>query len=99
MIRTVSRGDAQERFGALLDSLQDDDDTVVVEADGTMLAAVISPAEYERYREYVRQRAVEAVDRMRARNAGKDPEDVMRDVTEIVDEVRRERRERRRIAG
>jgi PHD/YefM family antitoxin component YafN of YafNO toxin-antitoxin module len=94
VIRTVSRRDAQERFGALLDSLQEEDDTVVVEADGTMLAAMIGPAEYERYREFVRQQAVETVNRVRERNADKDPEEVLRDVTEIVEDVRRDRRER-----
>ena len=36
------------------------------------------------------------IDEIRERNADKDPDEVLRDVTRIVEEVRQERYERRR---
>jgi hypothetical protein len=61
-------------------------DEVVVGRDGR----VVSKQE----REAIRSRFWQVVDELRARNADKDPDEVLRDVTEVVEEVRRERRER-----
>jgi hypothetical protein len=49
-------------------------------------------------REAAWQRFWAAVDRIQERNADKDPDEVYRDVTEVVEEVRRERYERERTA-
>ncbi len=47
-----------------------------------------------------REQAFAAIDAIRERNADKDPDEVLRDVTEIVGEVRQERYEQReRIAS
>jgi hypothetical protein len=45
-------------------------------------------------REAIRARFWQAVEELWALNADKDPDEVLRDVTEAVEEVRRERRER-----
>jgi hypothetical protein len=45
-------------------------------------------------REAIRARFWKAVEELWALNADKDPDEVLRDVTEAVEEVRRERRER-----
>ena len=45
-------------------------------------------------REQAWRRFWAAVDRIRERNADKDPDEVCRDVTEVVEEVRQERYER-----
>ena len=44
----------------------------------------------------IRERFWRAVERIGKRNADKDPDDVLRDVTEVVEEVRQERYERAR---
>ncbi|MGH2615598.1 MAG: hypothetical protein ACRDJC_10195 [Thermomicrobiales bacterium] len=54
--------------------------------------------EIDQQREDAWERFWQTVDRIRARNAGKDPDDVLRDVTEAVEEVRREMYERERRA-
>jgi hypothetical protein len=45
-----------------------------------------------------KQRFWKAVEQIRARNADRDPDEVYREVTEIVEEVRQERYERARRA-
>lgn len=97
MIQTVSSQDARERFDALLDSVREKNETVVLEAEGEMLAAVISPAEYERYLEYRRQRAWDVIQQVKDRNASEDEDAVLAHVAVIVDEVRQERRARTRV--
>jgi hypothetical protein len=50
--------------------------------------------------EEIQVRFWQAVERIRARNADKDPDEVLREVTEEVEAVRRERHERaRRVQG
>ncbi len=54
-------------------------------------------AEVER-RDAIRERFWRAIERIGERNADKDPDEVLRDVTELVEEVRQERYERERCA-
>jgi hypothetical protein len=61
-------------------------DEVVVGRDGR----VVSKQE----REAIRERFWRAVEELWALNADKDPDEVLRDVTGVVEEVRRERYER-----
>ena len=49
-------------------------------------------------RDEIRERFWRAVERVGERNADKDPDDVLRDVTEAVEEVRQEMYERERRA-
>ncbi len=49
-------------------------------------------------RDEIRERFWRAIERIGARNADKDPDEVLRDVTEVVEEVRQERYERERRA-
>jgi hypothetical protein len=46
----------------------------------------------------IRERFWQAVERIGRRNADKDPDEILRDVTEVVEEVRRERYERELLA-
>lgn len=48
----------------------------------------------ERERDEIDEHFWQAIERIRARNADKDPDQVYRDVTKVVEEVRRERYER-----
>jgi hypothetical protein len=52
----------------------------------------------EEQRNETKRRFWEAVERIRARNADRDPDEIYREVTEIVEEVRQERYERARRA-
>ena len=64
---------------------------VIVERKGKPVAVVISPDEYARYHQAEEERRWQVVERIQERNADKDPDDVLRDVTETVEEVRQER--------
>ena len=69
---------------------------MIFEKSGRPVAVLISPEQWERYQQQTRERFFAAVDRLQERNREMDPEEVERDVTEAVEEVRRERYERRR---
>jgi len=94
MIRTVSPQDAQLHLDKLLDAVREENDTIVLESEGQMLAAVISAIEYERYLEYRLEQAWKAVERVQDRNADLEPDDVLADLALVVDQVRQERYER-----
>ena len=93
MIRTITTDQVKANVDELLNSPRDTGDVVIVEADGEPLVVLMSPAEYEQLSS-VWQRGWAAVDRIRELNAHYDPDDVLRDVTEIVEEVRQEMCER-----
>ena len=90
MVKRVSSRDARANFSELLGTVYYTKEPVVVERKGKPYAVMISPelwAQMER-----RQHdAWAAIDRLRERNADKDPDAVLRDVTEVVEAVRQER--------
>jgi hypothetical protein len=66
---------------------------------GKPTAAVIAPEvgeEVEKQRDARWGRFWQTVDRIRERNADKDPDEILRDVTAVVEEVRQEHHERAR---
>lgn len=67
---------------------------VVVERKGRPVAVLISPDQYQRLQEQEKGRFFEAVHELQQRNEDKDPDEILRDVTSLVEEVRRERYER-----
>lgn len=94
MTTRMGAKEARSKFSELLGAVHFGQETVVVEKAGKPFVVVISPQQYERYQELVRQRAVEAVERAHRRNAQLDPEQLERDVAAVVEEVRQERYER-----
>jgi prevent-host-death family protein len=92
--KRMSAREARDNFSDLLGVVFYGKEPVIVERKGKPVAVVISPEQYERYEQQIDQRFREAVDELRRRNADKDPNAVLRDVTEVVEEVRREQYER-----
>lgn len=99
MVKTMSARDARANFGDLLGSVYYTKEPVVVEKKGKPVAVVISLEEFERNRQQAVERAWATVDRVRERNADLDPDEVLRDVTAVVEEVRQERYEQRQKAN
>jgi PHD/YefM family antitoxin component YafN of YafNO toxin-antitoxin module len=93
MVRTISASQARTNIDAIFASVKEADQDVIVEDQGIPVAVVISP---ERYEELVDQDA-EAdwaiIHEMQRRNAHLDPDEVLREVTAVVEEVRQERYE------
>jgi PHD/YefM family antitoxin component YafN of YafNO toxin-antitoxin module len=78
--------------------VQTGNEVIVVEQDGKPVAVVISPDQYERYREAARERFFQTVDQIRADNAAEDPDQIYEDVTAVVEQVRQEIYDRERHA-
>jgi PHD/YefM family antitoxin component YafN of YafNO toxin-antitoxin module len=93
MSRTVTAQEIQQDTDAILASVRSGREPVYVEDDGQSRAVIISVEEYQRLRridEAEQERLWAVVESVQQRNADKDPDEVLRDVTEIVEEVRQE---------
>ncbi|HLZ68661.1 MAG TPA: type II toxin-antitoxin system Phd/YefM family antitoxin [Dehalococcoidia bacterium] len=92
MTRRISIADARASLSDVTGSVYHTGETVILERHGKPVAVLISPAEYERYREFLKRDLFEAMRELQALNADKDPDEVLADVTRAVEEVRREQR-------
>lgn len=87
MARTLPIATPNTRLSDVIRELESSDGPIEIEDEGTTVAVVLSPAEYKAY---VRERAWRAIDEVRALNRDKSPEEIEREVTRIVEEVRQE---------
>ncbi len=92
MTRRISIADARSTLSDVTGSVYHTGEPVILERRGKPVAVLISPAQYERYREFLKHDLFGIMDRLHALNADKDPEQVLADVTRAVEEVRREQR-------
>ena len=88
--RRVSAQEARANFGCLLASVYYTGEPVIVEKRGRAFAVVISPDDYRRLAKD-NEEAWATIDRIRERNADKDPDEVLQDVTAEVEAVRKKR--------
>jgi PHD/YefM family antitoxin component YafN of YafNO toxin-antitoxin module len=86
--------DVRANFDATLNTVRCEQQPVLIEEDGQPVAAILTPEQFEEWQAYAKKLFFEAVRELQAANADKDPDEVYRDVTEIVEEVRQERYER-----
>jgi PHD/YefM family antitoxin component YafN of YafNO toxin-antitoxin module len=93
-IDTVDAAEVGEPLREALERVARGKARVVVEQDGKVVAALVSPLDYERLK--MLDRRVEdgwrVIEEIRARNAHMDPEEVERDIAEAIEEMRAERR-------
>ena len=85
----MSVRDARANFSELLGSVYYTNNPIVVEKKGKTVAVVVSPAQF-RQLEKIKAEGWAVIDELRSRNTGKDPDEVYREVTKIVEEVRQE---------
>jgi PHD/YefM family antitoxin component YafN of YafNO toxin-antitoxin module len=95
MSRTVTKKEAASTFEEIIDSLPNERDAVIVDDEGERVAVIVTPEDFDRYS---RARAWETVRRVQERNADRDSDEVLHFVTELVEQVRRERNEKRNSA-
>ncbi|HUG14893.1 MAG TPA: hypothetical protein VMM78_07700 [Thermomicrobiales bacterium] len=93
MSRTASEAELSLSVREFLDSMRGTNEPVVLDANGDTVAVVLSRDKYERLlaaeqEEWDRLWAV--VDAVHERNEDLDPDEVLRAVTEDVEEVRKE---------
>ena len=92
--KRVSVGEARANLADLLGAVYYGKEPVVVERKGKPMAVLISPEQYERYQRDVMERFRQTVDELHQLNADLDPEEGMREVSQVVEEVRQELYER-----
>jgi prevent-host-death family protein len=92
--KRYSAQEARQNLADILGMVYYGKEPVIVEKRGKMVAAVISPEDYALLQQQ-KERAFAVVDRIQARNAAYDPDEVLADVMQAVEEVRRQRHEQR----
>jgi prevent-host-death family protein len=90
VVRRMSTKDARANFSELLGLVYYTKEPVVVERKGKPFAVVISPDQYAMLEKEL-ERSWQALQQVQEQNADKDPEEVLRDVTEVVETVRQKR--------
>ena len=93
MAKRMSIDDVRNNFSSVLAAVHDGKMPVMIEKGGHPLAVLISPEQWEYYQELSKRRFFEVVDEIQHRNQDKDPDEDLRDVTAVVEEVRQQRYE------
>ncbi|MBI2911101.1 MAG: type II toxin-antitoxin system Phd/YefM family antitoxin [Chloroflexi bacterium] len=88
--KTMSVREARANFSDLLGLVYYTKEPVIVERQGKPFAVVISPEQYETIRQEI-DSAWATIEKVQERNADQDPDEVLRDVTAVVEAVRHER--------
>lgn len=87
MVKRMTAKEARARLAEILGAVHYGKDTVIVEKQGKPMVAVVDIALYEKLMAE-REAHFKVFDEIRARNLDKTPEEVERDVTEAIAEVR-----------
>ena len=97
-MQTVAINETKERLYEIIENIARQREPVAIASEGETLAVLLDPRDYERmvrvYDEAL-ARAWETVEQIRARNTDLDPDEIYRIVTEVVEDVRQERYDRR----
>jgi len=81
---------ARDNFTDLLGRVYYGKESVVVEKKGRPFAVVISPEDFEKYKKAMKDEFFKIVDEIQKRNVHFTEDEVMKDVTQAVEEVRQE---------
>jgi prevent-host-death family protein len=89
MVKRYTAQETREKLSDILGAVYYGKEPVIVEKRGRPVAVVISPEDFELLQQE-RERRFAVIDRIQDRNADYDPEEVLSDVTAVVEEVRRD---------
>lgn len=87
-MKTVSVRDARANFSELLGSVYYTNNPIIVEKKGKPIAVVVSPKQYQRLKQE-EEKDWTIIDELRAKNVDKDPDKIYREITKVVEEVRK----------
>lgn len=99
MVRTMVAPETARGYIDLFDGIANGDDEIVVERDGKPVVVLMNPETYARLLDLERTRDWAAIDRVRARYAERDPDEVFVDVSAEIETSRREERGRDQHGG
>lgn len=94
MTSIVNVTQVRDNLSEILGRVKFGEEIVTVEKKGKPYAVIMSPDEYAKYKEMAKKALFATVANIQAKNENADPDEVMRDVTQVVEEVRQERYER-----
>jgi prevent-host-death family protein len=94
LVKRYSAQEARQNLADILGLVYYGKEVVIVEKRGRMVAAVISPEDYKLLQQE-KEKAFAVVDRIQERNANRAPDEVLADVTKVVEEVRQQQHEQR----
>ena len=86
----------RDNLSEILGRVKFGSEVVTIEKKGKPYAVIISPEEYERYKEAARKAFAATIASIQAKNVGVDEKELMEDVTKEVEAVRQEMYERRK---
>lgn len=90
MVRSISIRENKDELIDLLGSVSATGEPMVVEDAGTTPVVIVTHEDYQRIVREQDQELRSVIDGIRERNAHRDPDEVIQEVTEIVEEVRQE---------
>ncbi len=94
---TISAREIQRGYKKVFDAVKRTKKPVVVMANNNPQAAIISMEMLEKYTELEKEQVFwNTVDEIRASNADKNPDEVMKDITQEVETVRQQRYEQKK---
>ncbi len=94
MTNVVNVTQVRDNLSEILGRVKYGEEIVTIEKKGKPYAVIISPEQYEAYQKAAKEKLFAVVDKIQARNTQYSEEEVMKDVTEAVEEVRQEMYER-----
>lgn len=97
----VTAKEARDNFTDVLGKAYYGKQSVVVERKGRPFAVVINPEEYEKYEKYkqaAKKRISEIMEEIQMASENAEYEEVLKDVTEAVEEVRQQKHVRQKKA-
>jgi prevent-host-death family protein len=89
MVKRYTAQETREKLSDILGTVYYGKEPVIVEKRGRPVAVLISPEDFELLQQE-RERRFTVIDRIQERNADFDLEEVLGDVTAVVEDVRRE---------
>jgi prevent-host-death family protein len=87
MLKSINDLKAEKNLGQLLEEVFYKGDQYIIEKSGKAMAVVISPSEYEAYKEQ-RKRDMKIFDKIRKKNKNANLEEVEKDIQETINNVR-----------
>ena len=94
MTSTLNVTQMRDNLSEILGRVKFGEEVVTIEKKGKPYAVIMSPEEYQRYKAIARKSFSTTITNIQAKNTNVNEDEVIKDVTKAVEEVRQERYER-----
>lgn len=90
-ITTINVTQARDNLAEILGRVRFGEETITIEKKGKPYAVIINPEELKRYQEIAKKAFSNTVSDIQAKNIAVNENELVEDVTKVVEEVRQER--------